>query len=104
MKKWDKVIIIAVLSAAMLCVLIWLAFGKGGSSVTVTQNNSVVYEGSLFEDKIIELDGNIIEIKNGTAIMQSAECKNQICVNHKAISKKGESIICLPNKVIIEIR
>ena len=35
--------------------------------------------------------------------MTSADCPDHLCVKQKAISKEGESIICLPNKVIVEV-
>ena len=35
--------------------------------------------------------------------MKSADCPDQICVHQRAISKNGESIICLPNKVVVSI-
>ena len=35
--------------------------------------------------------------------MKEADCPDQICVRHKAISKSGESIVCLPHKVVVEI-
>ena len=74
-----------------------------GTTVTVKVNNELVYKGSLFENKVIKLDGNTVEIKDGKVSVTQADCKNQICVNHKAITEKGKSIICLPNKVIAEI-
>ena len=64
----------------------------------------MLYELPLSEDKKVELAGNTIEIKNGKADITAATCKNQICVKHKKIEKKGESIVCLPNKVIVEIK
>lgn len=35
---------------------------------------------------------------------EKADCKDQICADHKAIEKSGETIVCLPHKVVIEIR
>ena len=35
--------------------------------------------------------------------MESSTCKNQICVEHGKISLKGDSIVCLPNRVVVEI-
>ena len=35
--------------------------------------------------------------------MDYSNCKNQICVNTGEISDKGETIVCLPNYVIVEI-
>lgn len=103
LKKGDIIIIISVL-ALIIASSALLFFGKdGGRTVTVKENNEVVYKGSLYENKVIELKGNTVEIKDGAVTVTNADCKNQICVNHAAIAKKGESIICLPNKVIAEI-
>ena len=44
------------------------------------------------------------EIKDGKVTMKEADCKDQICADHKAIEKSGETIVCLPHKVVIEIR
>ena len=35
--------------------------------------------------------------------MVEASCPDKLCVNQKAVSKNNESIICLPNKVIVEV-
>ena len=32
-----------------------------------------------------------------------SRCPDQICVHEKAISADGESIICLPNKIVVEV-
>ena len=57
------------------------------------------------EERIEFPDGsyNILVIKDGEADMSAASCPDKICVNHRSISKKNESITCLPNKVIITI-
>ncbi|MGN0451295.1 MAG: NusG domain II-containing protein [Acutalibacteraceae bacterium] len=103
LKKGDIFIIITVLALAIASSAL-LFFGKGeGRTVIVKENNGVVYKGSLYENKVIELRSNTVEIKDGTVTVTKADCKNQICVNHAAITKRGESIICLPNGVIAEI-
>lgn len=56
------------------------------------------------EQKIAIDDTNVFEIKGGEVKMISATCPDQHCVHQKAISKNGESIICLPNKVVVEIQ
>ncbi len=49
-------------------------------------------------------DGDsVFVIEDGACYMKSAHCKDQICVRHKKIAGVGESIICLPYKVIIYI-
>lgn len=58
--------------------------------------------------QLIKIPGTVGEcilvIKDGEAYMQEADCPNQICVHHSPVSHKGETIVCLPNRVIIEIR
>lgn len=46
---------------------------------------------------------NLLCISDGKIRMESADCKDQICVHHKPISGIHESIICLPHKLVIEI-
>ena len=103
MKKGDIIVIFSVILAAVGCMLAFAVFGESGSRVKISQNNTVVYTGSLMQKKSVELETNTIEINNGKVKMVHASCKNQVCVNHKEIAEKGESIICLPNRVIVEI-
>ena len=35
--------------------------------------------------------------------MTKADCPDKLCVNQNAVSKNGESIICLPNKVVVTV-
>ena len=48
-------------------------------------------------------DYNIVAIRGGEVSVESADCRSQVCVDHRPISKSGESIICLPHKLVIEI-
>ena len=46
---------------------------------------------------------NIVEIKDGKVSVSAASCKNQVCVRHGSISHAGESIVCLPNRLVVTI-
>ena len=56
-------------------------------------------------EKIELPDGsyNLLEIKDGKADITEASCPDGICVNHRAVNKQSQSIVCLPNKVVVEI-
>lgn len=56
-------------------------------------------------EKIELTDGsyNLLEIKDGKADITEASCPDGICVNHRAVSKQNETIVCLPNEVVVEI-
>ncbi|MCR8746309.1 NusG domain II-containing protein [Romboutsia lituseburensis] len=47
---------------------------------------------------------NSILIKDNTIKVISADCKDDLCIKQGEISKVGENIICLPHKLIIEIK
>lgn len=103
MKKGDIIIIISVSLALVISIAGLIIFSKQGSTVTIKQNNEIVYSESIGKDNTVTLDGNTVIIEDGFVYMLNASCKNQVCVNTGKISKKGESIICLPNKVTVEI-
>ena len=103
MFKKKDIIIFFVIFAAAGGFFFFFFSNENGKRVKITENNKVVYEGSLSKNKKIELKSNTVLIENSKVKMQYSDCKNQICVHHKAIGKKGESIICLPNRVTAEI-
>ena len=81
--------------------------GKSGAEVKVSVNNKEYGTYSLGKDQTITIGEddwkNILVIKDGKASMTKADCPDKICVNHAAISKKGETIVCLPHKVVVEV-
>ena len=103
MKKGDIIIILSVFLAAVVMFLFWFLGKKSGTTVTVTKDNEVIYSVPLNEDTVLDAGTNVIIIENGKVWVKEANCKNQICVNHKPIKKTGEVIACLPNKVMVEI-
>ena len=46
---------------------------------------------------------NIVVISGGRVSVTEASCKNQVCVKHGEISRTGESIVCLPNRLVVRI-
>ena len=103
MKKKDFILIIFLIFIAVSVLLFCHFTGEKGETVSISKDNKIVQTVSLYEDTQIDLGSNTIEIKDSKVFIVRADCHNQICVKHKAISKKGESIVCLPNKVIVEI-
>lgn len=47
---------------------------------------------------------NILVIEKGMADIADASCPDKVCVRHKPIDKNGETLVCLPNKVVVEIK
>lgn len=47
---------------------------------------------------------NKISITNNSIAISEADCLDSLCIKQGFISKVGETIICLPHKVVIEIK
>ena len=102
-KKNDIIICVAV---ALFCVAsAVLVFTLRGTpaKVVISENNEILYTVSLYENREIKLSHNTVVIENGHVYVKEADCKNQICVNTPKISKDKEQIVCLPNRVIVEV-
>lgn len=57
------------------------------------------------EQKISGTDGiiNRFRIQNGSVQMTEATCHDHICINTRSIHKVGETIVCLPHRLVLAI-
>lgn len=46
---------------------------------------------------------NLLSVSGSEVSMEAADCRDQICVRHRPISTGGESIICLPHRLAVEM-
>ena len=103
------IVIIAIIAAAgILAVVFWLMNRGPASSVLIKVDGRTVKTVSINQNQTIKVEGynggyNIVEIHNGTVDVTEADCDNQICVNSAAISKPGQTITCIPPRVVVEI-
>ena len=81
-----------------------MLINKGShGSIRITVDGKEYGTYSLEKDQTIKInDTNVCEIKDGQARMISAQCPDHLCMKQKAIDEKGGTIVCLPNKVVIE--
>ncbi len=105
MKKNDWILIVLVAAVAgFFLVFQFLKPVQGTLEVEISIDGELYGRYNLEDEQKIEIhDTNLVEISEGTAKMTWAECPDQICVHHKEISRTGESIICLPNKIVVSI-
>lgn len=104
-KKNDILLIVIIVCVAVSSLVLYTKFGReGAEQVVVTVDGKVKGMYSLSEHLEVKIEGtNTFLIENREVKMEEANCPDQICVNHKPISKNKETIVCLPNKVVIEI-
>lgn len=108
MKKADFIIIGVVLAVVgVLAFFLYFVNGDSGKYVQVEVDGEVVQTFNLADDveKKYDFDGdtNTLQIKDGKASVIDANCPDGICANHMPISRAGESIICLPHKMVVTV-
>lgn len=106
----DIILIIVVLVVAAAGMLYLFVFRGSGDTVRVTVDGEIygVYSLSqnISEDIRTGADKdqlNRLIIRDGVAYMESATCPDGICVAHRPIFREGESIVCLPNRVVVAV-
>lgn len=104
MKKKEILFIGGILFFALL-LWVGMSFFRRGNYGTIRIMVDGVENGtySLGENQIIHIgDTNVCEIKDGSVRMIEATCPDKLCMKQKAVNHSGGTIVCLPNKVIIE--
>lgn len=117
MKTFKKLDIVIIILLFILSFTPNIIFSK-----TIHNSNKLIYasikvDGKLYDNIPLSTNkgekklniksssgNNSISIRDNTIKVISADCKDDLCVKQGEISKVGESIVCLPHKLIIEIK
>ncbi len=108
MRKADWLIPAAAVMIAVLWYGILFTGEKPGEKLRVTVDGKEYAEYSLEDEIDVIIPGargmnDHLVIHDGRAFITDAECPDKLCVHQRAISKQGETIVCLPNKVVVEV-
>ena len=107
----NDIILAAVILVIAAAGLLFVKLTKvEGNNVIVKINGVEATSYSLEDDVRYEIKTgknneniNVLVIKNGKAYITEADCPDGICKEYRPISYVGETIVCLPHKVVIEI-
>ncbi|WP_299031656.1 NusG domain II-containing protein [uncultured Anaerococcus sp.] len=108
-RKGDIIVIVGLifLSFGLNFAVTKMATGYKGDMLVVEQDGKVIKKLPMDEDTEYKVDYgghyNIIVIKDGKAYMKEADCQDQICTNMHPIEKEGQTIICLPHRLFLEM-
>jgi hypothetical protein len=104
MKRRDFLFIFAVLILAAVSFFVIKVRSGDADTVRITVNGKLFCEKPLSKDCEIDINGtNTAVIENGCVYMKSATCPDKLCVRQGKAHDGSKKIICLPNKVIIEV-
>ncbi|MCD6118076.1 NusG domain II-containing protein [bacterium] len=76
--------------------------------IKVNEKLAAVYSLNQAKEKHVTVKGAVGEmhicIADGKAWVTDSACKNKLCVRMGKISRNGEVIVCLPNRVVISVK
>lgn len=80
---------------------------KPGNEAEVYVDGSLVQTIDMARDDIYLFDTsygtNTVVVEGGEIRVSEADCPDKICVNMGGVSRSGETITCLPHKLVIEV-
>ncbi|HLQ40804.1 MAG TPA: NusG domain II-containing protein [Tetragenococcus sp.] len=115
LKPWDSVIILALILCSFIPVIIFYLQQKepqpADKQAVLRIDGEEIRRFDLVEGqkgytyKYTDKDGeyNLIEIKGDQIRIKEANCGDQICVRRGWAKKNGETIVCLPHKLVLEV-
>lgn len=113
-KKWDIIIIILLLIFSFIPeVFLGVMASQKYNSVyaEITVEGKLLKKINLSEnnkEEIIEVMGsngkNVIKVNSKGIGIIEADCHDKICMKPEYIKNVGESLVCLPNRLMIQIK
>ena len=108
LRKADLILLAGVLAAGAVLAAVLLLRTSGGGTVQVRVAGAVTAGYPLDRDASYTITGanggtNLLIIEDGTARVEEASCPDGVCVHTGRIRRNGQSIVCLPNQVVVEI-
>ncbi len=107
-RKADIILFFVLLITGLLLSFFLLRAGDDSAGkVLITVNGETYGIYDIHQNQTIKIKQNghtnNITIKDGAVSMSYSDCANQVCVDKGIISQPKDSIVCLPNKVMVEI-
>lgn len=107
MKKNDIILISSFCIIAIIIFVILYATKSKGETAYITINGKEYKRISTSEDNELRIETeygyNTVVVKSGEVYVESADCDNHSCMHQGKIKNSGETIVCLPHKLIITI-
>lgn len=78
----------------------------GRQAAYIYQQGKLLEKLSLGEDRVVTLAtvGMQVEINGGRVRVARSDCPQHVCMNMGWIRHGGQTLVCAPNKVVVEIK
>ncbi len=104
-RKHDLLLAMVILLLAGILYL-FLRPGGSGAWAVVTVDGDETARYALGEEQTVTIgdaDYNVLAIRQGAAEIVEANCGDHTCIRMGAISREGETIVCLPHRLVVRI-
>lgn len=105
-RKTDLIIVCIAAAIAAACYLFTLRAAPA-AVCNVLYDGKIVKTVSLDKDTSFKIDEAPLmefEVKGGKVAAMISDCPDKVCVRTGYISREGQKIVCLPNRVIVEVK
>lgn len=102
-RKNDIILIASLLVVSTIALFALLLTREDGAKAKVEIGGKLYGTYALNDNKEIDLKKSTLVIEDGNAFVKNSNCRDKICEHQGRINEIGETIVCLPNKIIITI-
>jgi len=108
--RFERLSILLIVALSVGAIL-WMGRDSGhharkATSAIIFEDGRPITELNLLQNKIVTLPSKQLEIEvnEGRVRVARSNCPKQVCVRSGWIKESGEIIVCVPNKILIEVR
>ena len=101
-RVWDIVVVVLIL-ALLATALYFILAPSQGRTAEIYVKGDLVATVRLDHYEKLHVDGLVVVVEEGSIHVEDSDCPDKICEKVGRISKEGQTIVCLPNKVVIKI-
>ena len=108
-KRDAVLVLLCIIISAAVYFIINIYVKKDGAFAVVKVDGEIIRSLELNNNTSVIVHGyqggsNTIVVDNGQVYMTDADCPDKLCERTGRISRTGESIVCLPHRVVVEIQ
>ena len=108
LRKRDIILCIVLIAVGITCWLVMWFVLPAGNTADVYIDGKMVQTIDMTVDDAYEFStdrgSNTVVVESGKIRVSDADCPDKVCVDMGWKSRRGETITCLPHKLVIEIQ
>jgi hypothetical protein len=100
----DIVAAVAIVALSITPLFSFSRPSSSGVSAFIYEDGKLVKQADLSVDAVYKVKNMEIQVENRKIRVLKSDCHHQICAHTGWISSSAQTIVCVPNKVLVEVR